>query len=185
MSESSDSTAVRTAGLVLSAIGAVAWLATFGWNSMGDYPDEATLVSLSGTVQLAEVRDVSTRTSLKRWDVIEVVSTGESADAKERWVFPENAAVFDSAVTQLEAGDKVTVRAKPTPELLRWSEEPVRIVWSLSKDGNEVVSYEQIVEVLDAARYQSPVAGLMVIAVGIAIVLASRIRFHKVPEPSQ
>ena len=184
MSQQNDSNTVRTAGMVLLGIGILAWATTFGWNAMGDHPDEGDLVSISGIVEHAEVREISTRTSIKYWDVIDVVPAQGGAGATERWVFPEHSTLFDQAIEELAVGDAVSARVRVEPELLRWSDEPVRIVWALAKRDREVVSYAEVVGVLAAARYQSPTAGLMVAGVGIALMLASRIRFHQVPHTS-
>jgi hypothetical protein len=91
--------------------------------------------------------------------------------------------LFDDAVMKLGVGDHVTARVRPGPENLRWSEEPVRIVWSLSNVEGEMVGYDEIVRVLDEARYQSPTAALMVISAGVALALVSRIQFHTAPHP--
>ena len=180
-SEPRDSTTVRSAGLVLCAIGVVSWFASLGWNAMGDYPEADALETVSGLVEIAEVREIRTRTSIKRWDVVEVVSALGGGGVRSRWVFPANVPLFDDAVMKLGVGDHVTARVRPEPENLRWSQEPVRIVWSLSNVEGEMVGYDEIIRVLDEARYQSPAAALMVISAGVALVLVSRIQFHRAP----
>lgn len=175
MSQPSDSSAVRTAGLVLCAIGVVTAAVAMVWNQMGVYPAEESLVAVSGSVVLAEHREVPTRTAIEKWDVIEV----ETEEGPARWVFPEHGAVFDTALESLEVGARVRASAQPVPERLRWSEVPVRVIWTLSRESSEIVRREDSVGVLDASRHQSPVAGWMVVGAGIALVLVSRIRFDQ------
>ena len=172
MSQPSDSTAVRTAGFVLCVIGVVTALVAMAWNRMGSYPAEESLVEISGTVVLAEHREVPTRTAIEKWDVVEVESEGKPV----RWVFPEHGVVFDTALETLAVGEPVRARAQAAPERLRWSEVPVRVIWSLGSDSGVVVRHEDSVQVLYDTRSQSPMAGWLVLGVGIALVLVSRIR---------
>ena len=83
-------------------------------------------------------------------------------------------------VSALEVGARVSGRAQAKPERLRWSDMPVRVIWSLSGDVSgadvELVSYADVVAVEEASRYQSPAVGWMMIALGMALVFASRLK---------
>lgn len=193
MSQSSDSTAIRTSGTVLCLIGLVSFGAVAFWNSMGAYPAKAELERLSGTLVLGHLRIVTTRTSMEHWVVVDVHSArdgtagGEMGDAskvQERWVFPGHTQELAERISALEVGAKVSSRALVDPERLRWTEIPVRIILSLSLDTaangsagpGEVVSYDEIIALAYAARYQSPIVGWLMLGLGGALLLGSRFR---------
>ena len=176
MSQASDSAVVRTAGIVLVLIGCLTFGAVALWNGMGDYPPEATLVRVSGDVVLGQLMEISTRTAIEKWAIVDVDVDGEN----QRWVFPGQTPVLAEIVSALEVGARVSGRAQAKPERLRWSDMPVRVIWSLSGDVSgadvELVSYAGVVAVEEASRYQSPAVGWMMIALGMALVFASRLK---------
>ena len=50
------------------------------------------------------------------------------------------------------------------------------MIWSLSDDAREIVSYAQVVELERAAQFQSPMAGLVMVGLGVFLILGSRMR---------
>lgn len=197
MSRTSDSAAVRTAGIVFCLIGCVSFGVVAVWNGMVDYPEESSLERVSGVVVHGRLKEISTRTSIEKWIVIDVrVGAGTDADARaegdaeatnggtngrdERWVFPSQTREWAQVVTALGVGAQVSARAWSDPERLRWSEVPVRVIWSLSRTQAgadvELVSLEEVIAVERASRYQSPVIGWTMIGLGIALILGSRLR---------
>jgi hypothetical protein len=176
MVEPNDADAIRTSGIVLSAIGCLAMIVITGWNALAEYPALDSLVRVSGTVVSAEVKTVSTRTSVEKWIVIDVDSNAAADRPRERWVFPRHVGFLADEVTALQVGAKVSGGALSEPKRLRWSDDPVRVIWSLSDDARELVSYAQVVEVEKAAQYQSPMAGLVMIGLGVFLILSSRMR---------
>ena len=175
MNRSNDRAVVRTAGIVLAAIGCLTLAAVALWNGMSDYPPEATLVRVTGDVVLGQLMQISTRTSIEKWAVVDVDADGEN----QRWVFPGQTPALAEIVSALEVGARVSGRAQAEPERLRWSDMPVRVIWSLSGDASgadvELVSYAEVVAVEEASRYQSPAVGWLMIAFGGLLVLASRL----------
>ncbi len=178
MADTSDAGAIRTSGIVLSAIGCLAMVIITGWNALAEYPSLDSLVQISGTVVSGEVKTVSTRTSIEKWIVIDVDSDAAADRASERWVFPRYAEFLAAPVTALLVGAKVRARASSEPKRLRWNKDPVRVIWSLSGDARELVSYDEVVEVEVAAQYQSPMAGLIMVGLGVFLILGSRMRLE-------
>lgn len=191
MADTSDANTVRTAGVVLCLIGCLALVAISGWNIYGEFPAPDSLERVSGSVVLGEVKTISTRTSIEKWVVIDVTldaapdltpdagseanSAGRSDGGSERWIFPGHARVLADAVASLRVGSRVSGGASVDFQRLRWSDDPVRVIWSLSSDGSELVSYADVVGVEQASRYQSPTAGLLVIGLGAVLILGSRL----------
>jgi len=178
MAEPNDSDAIRMAGIVLSAVGCLAMVIITGWNALTDYPSLDSLAPVSGTVMLAEVRTISTRTSMEKWIVIDVEPDAKDTQSIERWVFPQHTEFLAERVIALPVGAKVSGQASTEPQRLRWSEDPVRVIWSLSTGNRLLASYDQIVELEKAAHYQSPVAGLIMIGLGVFLILGSRMRLE-------
>jgi hypothetical protein len=174
--DTSDAGAIRMAGIVLSAIGCLAMIIITGWNALTDYPALDSLVSISGTVRSAGVETVSTRTAVEKWIVINVDPGSGSALTEERWIFPRHSELVADQVTSLQVGTKVSGLAIPEPQRLRWSDDPVRVIWSLSDEVRELVSYDNVVGVELAAQHQSPLAGLILLGLGVFIVISSRMR---------
>ena len=184
MAGTNDAKVVRTAGLVLCLIGCLTLVGIAGWNASGGYPSRDSLGRVSGTVVTAEVKVISTRTAIEKWVVIDVVadpdpaanSDRRSSGQSERWIFPGHGRVLADAVAALEVGSKVSGGSMEDFQRLRWSDEPVRVIWSLSSDARELVSFADVIAVEAASRNQSPRIGLLVIGLGIALILGSRIR---------
>jgi hypothetical protein len=176
MAEPSDANVIRTAGIVLSAIGCLAMAIITGWNALTVFPSLDSLARVSGTVVSREVKTVATRTSIEKWIVIDVDSDATAGREPERWVFPRHAGFLADQVIALKVGTQVSGRASSTPERLRWSEEPVRVIWSLSDESRELVSHAQVVGLERAASHLSPVVGLIMIGLGVFLILGSRMR---------
>lgn len=170
MTGDSDITVVRTAGLVLLWIGALGVALALAWNARGERPAPDDLVSIRGRVVAHEVKTISSRTSIDKWVVIDVAQAGEP----QRWVFPEFARSLADALAQIPVGAEVGARAVADPQRLRWNETPVRIIWSLSVGERELVGYDQVAQVFDASRRQSPAAGWITMALGALLWGASR-----------
>ncbi len=180
-SSGDDLTVIRTAGTVLSVFGAISIAITFAWNALGDRPDPATLVTLSGEVVDRGLITVPTRTSIERWLALDVTREGEEV----RWVFPDHGDALEALVDSIEIGKAADGRALPEAQLLRWYESPVRIVWSLSQDGREVIGFDDVDEAVQAARHQSPLAGGLTLAIGLLLLGASMLRRRSAPpEPA-
>lgn len=183
MSRVKDSIVVRTSGIVLCVIGCVTFGVVELWNRSGDYPPEAILERVSGTVVLGQLRTITTRTSMEKWVVIDLYSDQKKDHEDERWVLPRHTPEWVEVVSSLEAGVKVSGRALAAPERLRWSDMPVRVIWSLSREGAseepgadvELVTYAEVIAVEEALRHQSPIVGWMMIALGGALLLGSRL----------
>jgi hypothetical protein len=176
MSSANDSTVIRAGGIVLCLIGCVTLGAVALWNEAGEYPPEATLERVTGTVVLGQLMSISTRTSIEKWVVIDVDSEGKDT----RWVFPAQTPAWAEIADALEVGATVSARAQVEPERLRWSDMPVRVIWSLFTEapgaGAVLVSYAEVVAVEEAKRFQSPIVGWLMIALGGVLVAGSRMR---------
>jgi hypothetical protein len=179
MARNRDSHAVRTSGMVLCLIGVLTLGAVQLWNSAGDYPPEATLQRVRGTVVLGQLMTIPTRTAIERWVVVDVDSEGQDT----RWVFPGQTSDWGETVSALEVGSVVNARAQLKPERLRWSDMPVTVIWSLSMDAvdapgshADLISYAEVIAAERASRYQSPIVGWLMIGIGGAVMLGSRLR---------
>ncbi|MFT5694339.1 MAG: hypothetical protein ACI9QQ_000313 [Myxococcota bacterium] len=177
-----DRGVVRTAGTVLCTIGLVSVLIIFVWNGRGTYPAFDTLEPVAATVVVGDAMIIPTRTAIERWDVVDVTYPDRD-DEKDRWVFPGHGVKLDAAVLAVKPGDRIDAVASPKPEQLRWSDVPVRVIWSLRVGGRELVTYDDVVANLEAARYQSPLISLSMMGIGALLVLGSRIKVSTPPEP--
>jgi len=179
MAEASEAAVVRTAGRVLILIGTLTVAISMLWNVAGDHPAVGDLSLISGRVTARESKTVRSRTSIEQWLIVDVTRDGQA----ERWVFPEFSPSLEAVLSEIPLGLEVEAAALPEPQRLRWApDSPVRIIWSLSASSRPLVGYDQVIDALDEARYQSPLAGWITVALGLLLIGVSRLHARRAQE---
>jgi hypothetical protein len=170
-----DDNAILHAGLVLIVIGLLASAATVVWNWSLTYPEVPDLIPSEGRHERIHLESFRSRTARNKWFVLDVATPAGPDSKLERWILPDFSPHFSEPLESLVVGDHIEGLVEQQDRLIRGAEHPVRVLWSVTQDGAEVIPYSLVLDVEESVRRNSPTIGLTTSLIGVALLGFRRI----------
>jgi hypothetical protein len=165
-----ESILLRHLSLAFCVVGAIAALAAGIWNRSGSFPVADGLTQSHAELVEVRVQPYRSKTAIAKFVVVDVLSQGKP----EIWVLPSFSQNYLNLIGDLDPGGSVTGGLLPEERLARWTDDPIRVLWSLEYEGEDRLPYALVLETERAKRRFSPVVGAMVLGLGVVLGLVSR-----------